>query len=118
LPGLIAAYASLKRIQGFLILDEKESLSQTKHLEESKNNLQSNQQSPVPDAPGESQRTVSIALRGTFSWDKGSVSVLKDINLHLPSNQLTICVGPVASVSIILEPHELYISHWVNIGQN
>lgn len=88
LPGILAAYASVKRIQEFLTLDEKDITASTKALAEKGNS--SNQSSNPP---------ASISLHGSFSWDKGSSLVLKDIDLDLPTDKLTISVGPVASVS-------------------
>ena len=38
-------------------------------------------------------------LKGSFSWNKDSETVLRDVDLEFPVGKLTICAGPVAAVS-------------------
>ncbi|KAG8843455.1 hypothetical protein FRB91_003345 [Serendipita sp. 411] len=75
LPDILAAYASMKRIQSYLQFDEKS---------EKKN-------------PSEKTVDALVHLRGSFSWNKDGEPVLPDIDLKLPTGKLTICAGPVAS---------------------
>jgi hypothetical protein len=78
---MFAAYASLKRIQTFLLLDEKSEIGGEEEAEK--------QQS-------------CIHLQGSFAWAKKSNPVLFDIEVQIPVNQLTVCVGPVAAVSPLI----------------
>ena len=81
LPMVLAAYASLERIQGFLQLEEKpQDVANTK----------------------QSLPQVTLSFKGSYSWTTDSEPVLRNIDVHLPANKLTVCVGPVASVSSLL----------------
>ncbi|KAJ7151958.1 P-loop containing nucleoside triphosphate hydrolase protein [Mycena filopes] len=84
LPSLMAAWASLKRIERYLSLEEK--------------------RIPTPDH-GEKGRVSSekhidldIRLEGaSFAWAHGKPSTLGPLTLALRHNQLHICLGPIAS---------------------
>ncbi|KAG8809950.1 hypothetical protein FRC19_004879, partial [Serendipita sp. 401] len=84
LPDILAAYASMKRIQSYLQFDEK-----------------GEKQNPLGYTALNAQegKTLddSVHLRGSFSWNKDGEPVLPDIDLKLPIGKLTICTGPVAS---------------------
>lgn len=83
LPTIVAAYASMKRIQSFLELDEKRD-----HDANGDN-----------DDTSEKQETQTLTVENaSFSWLPDSPVMLDDINLELLPGKLHICVGPVASV--------------------
>ncbi|KAF8312106.1 P-loop containing nucleoside triphosphate hydrolase protein [Clavulina sp. PMI_390] len=85
LPKILAAYASLQRIQTFLQMEEhspahtgiglekREKVSTNKSIEDFRMN------------------------EASFSWLPDSPVVLSDINLSLSPGKLHICIGPVAS---------------------
>ncbi|KAF8312074.1 P-loop containing nucleoside triphosphate hydrolase protein [Clavulina sp. PMI_390] len=87
LPAILAAYASLKRIQAFLQMEEKTigpalEMDGPNDLEEKLNSRD------VQDFK------MDIA---SFSWLPESPIVLHDITLKLTPGKLHMCVGPVAS---------------------
>ena len=75
LPSILAAYASLLRIQGFLRLDEKQ-----------------------PTSTKEDEHSSVIRLDGSFALETDAKPILKDIHVTLKPGKLHMCVGPVASV--------------------
>ncbi|KAJ7635711.1 P-loop containing nucleoside triphosphate hydrolase protein [Mycena polygramma] len=78
LPQLLAAYASVKRIEGYLSRDEK---------------LRSPNENPQ-----EKPRSVNIHLEAaSFSWAPDSAAFLGPLSLELAQGQLHVVVGPVAS---------------------
>ncbi|KAJ7493649.1 P-loop containing nucleoside triphosphate hydrolase protein [Mycena latifolia] len=80
LPQLIAAYASLKRIEGYLSQEEKPSPSKE-----------------YQDGP-EKPRDQDISLEAaSFSWVPDSPPFLGPLSLRLMQGQLHVCVGPVAA---------------------
>lgn len=83
LPMVLAAYASLKRIQIFLQLEEKQDSSDT-------------------TSAALDNYSSSLSFKGSYSWKQDVGPVLHDINLRIPQNSLSICVGPVAAVSSTL----------------
>ncbi|KAF8312113.1 P-loop containing nucleoside triphosphate hydrolase protein [Clavulina sp. PMI_390] len=88
LPSILAAYASLKRIQTFLQMEEKGGDS---HLEK-KDNDPSKEKLP---GGGEVR---DLKMDGaSFSWLPDSPIVLHGISLQLTPGKLHMCVGPVAS---------------------
>jgi ATP-binding cassette, subfamily C (CFTR/MRP), member 1 len=110
LPSILAAYASLKRVQRFLDMDEKEgdlspifkpnanpdektrpenptSLNVT---DEKMSNKDGNEYSDI-DAPVQ-------LTSASFSWMPDSVVVLENISLRLKKGQFHMIIGSVASV--------------------
>ena len=83
LPSLFTAYASLKRIESFLNLDEK----------------------PVVPTAAENDHDLlepSFEFKisqANFSWDREGTIVLNEIDVALETGKLHMCVGPVGSVS-------------------
>ena len=76
LPEVLAAYASVLRIQKFLLLDEKQ-----------------------PTSTQEEEQSNVIQLDGSFALANDAKPILKDIHVTLKPGKLHMCVGPVASVS-------------------
>ncbi|KIJ50859.1 hypothetical protein M422DRAFT_158793, partial [Sphaerobolus stellatus SS14] len=76
LPSILAAYASLRRIQRFLQLEDKD-------------------RQDAIDQPVSSSE--DLIFEGSFSWSKEAEPALHDIKIQLPYNSLTMCIGPVAS---------------------
>ena len=100
MPVLVASYASLKRIEAFLLLDEK-------RIEEEDFVSESNSEKVVLDEKATPETSVtaigdhfaSISMNSaSFSWDPESDAFLTDISFKLDRPQLYICVGSVASV--------------------
>lgn len=93
LPTILAAYASLKRIQTFLEMDEKREIAtdQSEHIDDvvhTPNQL---------DEKSKNDETMSIE-QASFSWLPDSPVVLHGISVALLPGKLHMCVGPVASV--------------------
>lgn len=83
LPSILAAYASMKRIQTFLAMDEKRDIA---------NHLDSN------DEKEDGNMTVKMES-ASLSWLPDSPIVLEDVDIELKPGKLHMIVGPVASVS-------------------
>ncbi|QRV93384.1 ABC transporter [Ceratobasidium sp. AG-Ba] len=79
-PGLFAAYASLQRINVFLMMEEKQPL----------------QVISKKDADEKPSGVVHLD-HASFAWDKTSKLVLHDITFTLRPGMLYMCVGSVAS---------------------
>jgi ATP-binding cassette subfamily C (CFTR/MRP) protein 1 len=92
IPNLLAAFASLDRIQTFM---ENESRVDYR-LEERNTSLQSlGQESSYSEETSDSEYAVKIVY-GNFGWTTETIT-LRDINLTVPQRGLTVIVGPVAS---------------------
>ncbi|KAJ7618244.1 P-loop containing nucleoside triphosphate hydrolase protein [Mycena polygramma] len=78
LPQLLAAYASVKRIEGYLSRDEKPC-------------------SPTEDSQGKPQSENIRLEAASFSWGPDSAAFLGPLSLELAQGQLHVVVGPVAS---------------------
>ena len=84
LPNIFAAYASVKRIESFLLLEDKEeALVDDKALEEK---------------PQDSDFSPIKIVDGSFAWTSDSEAFLQDVNIDLAPGRLHLCIGPVASV--------------------
>ncbi|KAG8825602.1 hypothetical protein FRC17_008601 [Serendipita sp. 399] len=112
LPSILAAYASMKRIQEYLQFDEKE---RETGVPMEKSGL----------ALKEKTTDGLVHIRGSFSWDKNKDPVLPKVDVRLPTGKLTICAGSVASVGElpprrelypVSSPSETYIPSLPNIG--
>ena len=88
-PVLFAAWVSLKRINKFLSMKEKQPLAL---MSESQSN----------DEKGNPQTNAGlIQLRdSSFAWDFDGQPVLHDLTFTLRPGVLYMCVGPVASVCL------------------
>ncbi|KAJ7092344.1 P-loop containing nucleoside triphosphate hydrolase protein, partial [Mycena belliarum] len=83
MPQLIAAYASMKRIEDYLSRQEKPSVN--------------NMDNQLENAP-EKKSDYSITLQeASFSWDSEKSPVLGPLSITLTHGQLHMCVGPVAA---------------------
>ncbi|QRW07534.1 ABC transporter [Ceratobasidium sp. AG-Ba] len=79
-PGLFAAYASLQRINVFLMMEEKQPLQ------------------VISDKDADEKPPGVVHLdHASFAWDKTSKLVLHDITFTLRPGMLYMCVGSVAS---------------------
>ncbi|CAL1707862.1 unnamed protein product [Somion occarium] len=88
MPSIFAAYASIKRIESFLLFDEKE------------DNADSDKGS---SEKAESEELTSIKMvDAVFAWSPDSEPFLQDININLCGGQLHLCTGPVASGKSLL----------------
>ena len=86
LPTLFAAYASVKRIESYLLLEDKENA-----LEDDK--------SFVDEKQGRIASPIKMT-DASFSWASDADPYLKDVNIELQPGKLHLCIGPVASVCI------------------
>ncbi|KAF8312075.1 P-loop containing nucleoside triphosphate hydrolase protein [Clavulina sp. PMI_390] len=89
LPSILAAYASLKRIQNFLRMQEKPHAPQ-----QGEATSQSEEKSKSPQIQGVEDFKMEGA---SFSWLPDSPIILHDIHLLLTLGKLHMCVGPVAA---------------------
>lgn len=97
LPTMLAAYASVKRIQTFLEMDEKPIIaSDDSHREDREPRVDA---ADDTDEKSESFETLTIE-HASFSWLPDSPTVLKGVTLSLLPGKLHMCVGPVASVRL------------------
>lgn len=80
LPDVMAAYASMKRIEKYLLFDEKPQ-----------------SQSIASDPNSEKHVDSDITLRGSFAWNKEEEPILPNVDITIPTGKLTICTGPVAA---------------------
>jgi len=95
---MIAAYASMKRIQTFLALDEKRVTSLSAPGDNEKTVA-----TPLGKVSTEEGLTEKMAISGgSFAWLKDSQPVLEDIVLDLRAGKLHMLVGSVASVSFTI----------------
>lgn len=95
LPTILAAYASMKRIQDFLDMDEKSSIAGgTEDVDQEEKSQ--NSETAQEKSPDTTELTMDDA---SFSWLPDSPIVLNDVTLSLLPGKLHMCVGPVASVS-------------------
>lgn len=95
LPTILAAYASMKRIQSFLEMDEKSSIAG--------NTGDGDQEEKSQDPESAQEKSIDTTKltmdNASFSWLPDSPVVLNDVTLSLLPGKLHMCVGPVASVS-------------------
>ena len=100
MPVLVASYASLKRIETFLLLDEKKTEDEGSVSESSSEKVVLDEKA-TPEtsvtAIGDHFAPINMTA-ASFSWDPESDAFLKDISLKLYHPQLYVCVGSVASV--------------------
>ncbi|KAL7413440.1 P-loop containing nucleoside triphosphate hydrolase protein [Mrakia frigida] len=103
LPSLFGGWASMKRIQSFLVLPEKPLPAPTSKLDasdDSSSNTESRFSSafelPLSHVQIPNGEVVAEIIGGSFGWDEKTV-VLEDINLRLVSGELHMIVGSVAS---------------------
>ena len=101
MPVLVASYASLKRIETFLLLDEKKTEDESSVSESSSEKVVLDEKStPETSVTAINDHFAPINMNSAaFSWDPESDAFLKEISLKLYHPQLYICVGSVASVS-------------------
>lgn len=109
LPIMAASYASLKRIQEFLLNDEKIVMPRpsdrrnTNEKEEVKDDEKDDVQKLMyaDEKPGiaEEPSTDIIMETASFAWAPDADAFLEDLSLSLTEETLYMCVGPVASVS-------------------
>jgi ATP-binding cassette, subfamily C (CFTR/MRP), member 1 len=91
LPYAVAGYASLKRVQTFLDMDEKGEGPSTDNAED-----ETVTDRDIAEVLGPN---VVLQLKSTsFSWLPDSTIVLDAINLELQKGQFYMVIGPVASV--------------------
>ncbi|KAJ6545144.1 P-loop containing nucleoside triphosphate hydrolase protein [Mycena capillaripes] len=89
IPQLRAAYASLKRIEKYLLLEERTSLPVPLGETDSANEYSGEKKDPRP---------TDITLEGaTFSWAADKSAFLGPLFVDLTAGHLHLCVGPVAS---------------------
>lgn len=91
MPVIFAAYASMKRIQSFLLLEDQKGILAT----DSDNTTLEKQ--PLDDSLAS-----VIMSNASFGWTTEGTPFLRDINMKLEGGQLHVCVGPVASVSSLV----------------
>lgn len=87
LPTIFVSYASIKRIEGYLLLEDKEDAHEDDTRSQEKGEL----------------KEVSVPIKmvdASFAWLSDAESFLKDVNVTLNPGKLHICIGPVASVCI------------------
>ena len=108
---MAAAYASLQRIQEFLIKDEKPDLPapltpMTRHSTESSDEKESTEKHDVHELGYNEKHSVAVeAFSGivmesaSFAWAPDAEAFLQNLSLNLTDDKLHMCVGPVASVS-------------------
>lgn len=100
MPVLVASYASLKRIETFLLLDEKMSDEEGADSETDSEKITMDDKLSPPTSSislGDYFSPINMSA-ASFSWDPESEPFLKDVSLNLNQPQLYICVGSVASV--------------------
>lgn len=108
---MAAAYASLQRIQEFLIKDEKPEtpaplMPKTRPSTESSDEKESTEKVDIHELGfGEKHMLIEESLSGiimesaSFAWAPDAEAFLQDLSLNLSEDKLYMCVGPVASVS-------------------
>lgn len=106
---MAASYASLKRIEEFLLKDEKPPVAS---LPSERGSTEEDEKdsggSDIPQLTSDDEKTrvteeLSIAIAmdsASFSWAPDSDAFLQELNLSLTEERLYMCVGPVASVSL------------------
>jgi ATP-binding cassette, subfamily C (CFTR/MRP), member 1 len=103
LPSLAAAYASVQRIHDFLLLPERE-LGVTDDAHSTNADSSKDLENDVE----KSNRAATISMQcACFSWSSDSDAFLKDVTLELPGPGLNMCVGAVASVSVLPIAHRI-----------
>lgn len=90
MPVIFAAYASIKRIQSFLLLEDQ---TDTDSVGED--------HGAVKRPLGDSCSAIKME-NASFGWTAEGEPFLHDVTLNLQSGQLHVCVGSVASVSMII----------------
>ncbi|KAK7692904.1 hypothetical protein QCA50_004540 [Cerrena zonata] len=88
LPNIFAAYASVKRIESFLLLEDKEEDAVDDKSSEEK--------------PQSSDFSSIKIVDGSFAWTSESEAFLQDVNIELDPGRLHLCIGPVASGKSLL----------------
>lgn len=86
LPSIFAAYASIKRIEFFLLFEEKEESNGADKCAEEE-----------PLRPASSSIKM---INASFAWTSDSEPFLKGIDIDLEPGKLHLCIGTVASVRI------------------
>ncbi|CAL1703415.1 unnamed protein product [Somion occarium] len=101
LPILVASYASLKRIESFLLLDEK-SDDEDEELEDDSDKDPSLNEKAMQTLKPDDHFTPIIMSSASFSWDPEADAFLKDVTVEFNTSQLHICAGSVASGKSLL----------------
>lgn len=96
LPTILAAYASVKRIQTFLEMEEKREIAR----EGSERPHEPSTASYDREEKVGTHQDMSMD-HASFSWLPDSPVVLDDISLSLDPGKLHMCVGPVAAVRLL-----------------
>ncbi|EPS93155.1 hypothetical protein FOMPIDRAFT_1056220 [Fomitopsis schrenkii] len=98
-PVIAASWASLKRIESFLLLEEREEGSLTIESSEKLENTYV----AIYGVELETRTPPAIVMHGaSFSWAADTEPYLKDITIHLDEPKLYMCAGPVASGKSLL----------------
>ena len=97
LPNIFAAYASIKRIESFLLFEEKE---------EDETDDKSVSTEEKPNDPLFSPIKM---IDASFAWTSDSEPFLKNVNIELDPGKLHLCIGSVASVSTDLPICAVYL---------
>lgn len=118
MPVLVASYASLKRIETFLLLDEKNVKSDGSDSDSdiSSEKVTLNEKGSLPASSsfiGDCFLPIKMSS-ASFSWDPESEAFLRDISLTLSQPQLYVCVGSVASVSERSDCYCSFVSNRLN----
>ncbi|KAI5924949.1 ATPase-like protein [Camillea tinctor] len=93
-PALLSAIACLARIQMYLEQEPQiDYRSSTGHGSE----ISSKKVDSMSEGDEKDTQSAITIREGNFGWSEENNPVLKDINLDIPQNQLTIIVGPIAS---------------------
>lgn len=101
--------ASMKRIEKFLLLDEREKAPSPVDTKGDEESLEKHDSAP------------SITLEAaSFSWAADKPAFLGPLSVVLNPGHLHVCVGPVASVSrlFFIPITTLGLTHYVILGKN
>ncbi|KAL2257594.1 hypothetical protein VTK26DRAFT_9425 [Humicola hyalothermophila] len=94
IPNLLAAFTCLSRIQDFLEQDPRFDFRDSPRPDHSET---ASDEEKFSHARSELTPTTRLRIRaGSFGWEPDKF-ILKNINLEIPTSQLTVVVGPVAS---------------------
>ncbi|KAH8077273.1 P-loop containing nucleoside triphosphate hydrolase protein [Cristinia sonorae] len=113
LPIMAASYASVKRIEEFLLKDEKPADSRTFFDHSNANNEDVKDDSEKDDVLELSygdekprvteEPSIEITMNSTsFAWAPDADAFLQDLTMNLSEQRLYMCVGPVASGKTLL----------------
>lgn len=91
---LAAAYSSIKRLQEFLRFEERPDLAERANIHDAGEKF--------GDEKIEEAHTGIQMTSASFSWTPDGDAYLQDVSINLNKPLLYICVGSVASVSMLL----------------